>query len=204
MSLVVSVLENDLKDCYESMENYSENGDRQFARKMSIAIADYAESGNVITVDAGTISAGVFAGGGSGSIAVQQSIAENIIYAASQTMKTMLQGADDYMALQIATAIQAMITAGEVSTNVKGTVTPPTGTPFLQSGKAKGTMQCVQTALFASIKAAFAAMASMSSGGNEYLATQIANAVDVYLKAGIVKTNGETVLRGSLGTGTLS
>lgn len=203
MSLVVTTLKSDLLDCFENM-NSSNNGDRQFANEISVAVADYAQSGNVVTVDAGPVTGGAFAGGGSGSIAVQSSITENIIFAASIAMKTMLEGGDDYMALQIATGIQAMITAGQVETDVTGVLTPPTGTPSPMVGTAKGILTCIQAPLFASIKSAFASMKNMKEGGNEYLATQLASAIDTYLKAGIVATTGQSNLSGSLGTGTIS
>ena len=65
-------------------------------------------------------------------------------------------------------------------------------------------MTCIQAPLFASIKSAFASMGNMIEGGNEYLATQLASAIDTYLKAGIVATTGQSKLAGSLGTGTIS
>lgn len=205
MSLNVGSLKSDLFNCFEAMNKDTSGDNRIFAQKLSKAVADYAESGDIKTVDAGTIPSGVFAGSGEGSISVQSIIAENIIYAACVAMNSMSVGGDDYLALQIATGIQAMMTAGVVDTDVKGTCTPPTpATPFPMAGKAKGVIVCVQAPLYASIKAAFLAMQNMKENGNLYMADKISSAVDTYLKAGVVTTNGLGSLVESIGGGAMS
>jgi hypothetical protein len=204
MSLVVTTLKNNLKNCFDAMAGDTGGDNTTFAKKVSKAVADYVETGSITTVDAGTVSAGVFAGSGSGSISVQAGIAEAVIYAACQAMVNMTAGGNDYLAMQIATGIQQMMAAGEVSTNVTGLVTPPTGSAFTLTGQATGRTVCVQAPLYAGLKTAFTAMENMTEGGNEYMAAQMATVIDTYLKAGVVSTGGQAALSGSTGAGTLS
>lgn len=205
MSLSKDSLKNDLISLFNAMAEDKTGNNKKCAKDLSKAVADYAESGSISTTDLGTIPSGTFSGSGNGSISVDSSIAENIIYAACIAMGSMVAGSGDYLALQIATGIQAMITAGEVTTTVTGTCTPPPpATPFPTGGTAKGTMACVQAPLYASLKTAFISMQSMTSGGNKYMAEQITNAVDTYLKAGSITTNGQGTIAGSIGTGSMS
>ena len=204
MSLNKDSLKNDLISLFNAMAEDKTGNDRKFAKDLSKAVADYAESGSIATTDLGTIPSGTFTGSGNGSISVDSSIAENIIYAACVAMGSMSVGGDDYLALQIANGIQAMITAGEVTTTVTGTCTPPSGMPFPTGGQAKGIMTCVQAPLYASLKSAFISMQSMTSGGDKYMAEQISSAVDTYLKAGSITTNGQGTIAGSIGTGSMS
>lgn len=184
--------------------NMTDGDDRYFAREISAKIADYAESGSISTTDAGTISQGVFAGSGNGSITVDSSICENIVYAACKAMGGMTTGGDAYLAQELANGIDSMMIAGTVNTSVKGTVTPPSSTPFTTAGTAKGTFTGVRAALQSGFLAAFNSMATMTSGGDEYLAGQIAATVTTYLKAGVIATNGQTNLAGSVGSGSMS
>lgn len=204
MSLVVSTLKGDLKNCFDAMANDTSGDNTTFAKKVSKAVADYVSTGKVATIDAGTVSAGIFAGSGSGSISAEASIAQAIIYAACLAMANMTTGGNDYLALQIATGIQTMMSAANVSTNVTGTVTLPNGATSPLTGTAKGIIACVQAPLYASLKTAFTSMENMTEGGNEYMATQMATAIDTYLKAGVVSTAGQAALSGSVGAGTVS
>ena len=92
---------------------------------------------------------------------------------------------------------------GTVNTAVKGTVTPPSGTPVILAGTAKGTFTGVSASLQSGFLAAFNAMASMKSG-DEYLAGQMATTITAYLKAGVIATQGQVVLSGSMGAGSMS
>ncbi len=201
MSLSSDTLKNDLLSVFRNM---TDGDDRYFAREVSSKIADYAESGSVITTDVGTISAGAFTGAGNGSITVDSSICENIVYAACQAMASMSAGGDAYLAAQLALGIDSMMLAGEVKTTVTGTVTPPSGTPFPMSGSAKGTFTGVSATLQSGFLAAFTSMASMTSGGDEYLAGQMATVITAYLTAGIIATQGQAALSGSIGAGSMS
>jgi hypothetical protein len=201
MSLNQNGLKNDLLSIFRNM---TDGDDRYFAREVSAKVADYAESGSITTVDAGTISAGVFAGSGSGSISVESSICENIVYASCQTMEKMTVGGDTYLATQFALGIDTMMLAGEVNTTVSGTVTPPSGTSFPLAGAAKGTFTGVMATLQSGFLAAFNKMATMTSGGDEYLAGQMATVITAYLKAGVIATQGQAALSGSVGAGSMS
>lgn len=201
MSLVQDTLKKNLLNAFENM---TDGDDSYFAKNVSSKIADFAESGNITTVDAGTISAGVFAGSGSGQISVDSSVCEKVIKAACETMQKMTEGGNAYLAEKMATGINSMMSVGTVKTDVKGTVTTPSGATSAVSGSAKGTFTGVSATLQSGFLAAFNAMDSMTENGDEYLAEQMASVIATYLKAGVIITNGQGTLAGSVGSGSMS
>lgn len=201
MSLNQDTLKNNLLSIFRNM---ADGDDSYFAKAVSKKVADYAQSGSITTTDAGTVSAGVFAGLGNGSISVDSTVCEKIVYVACSAMSKMSAGGDVYFATQLALGIDSMITAGTVHTTVKGTVTPPSGTPVILAGTAKGTFTGVSATLQGGFLAAFNTMLNMKSGGNEYLAGEMATTITAYLKAGVIATQGQVALLGSLGTGSMS
>lgn len=201
MSLVQSKLKNDLLAAFNSM---TDGGDTVFAKKVSKAVADYAQTGMVSTTDTGAISAGAFAGEGTGSISVQSSICENILIAACKAMANMTSGGDEYLAAQMANGIHAMISAGDVTTSVGGTVTTPVGAAVPMAGQAKGKMIGVPATIQAGLIAAFKAMGAMTEGGDKYFAEQAAIVVTAYLQAAVITTNGTGSILGSIGSGTMA
>lgn len=201
MSLVQSKLKNDLLSAFNSM---TDGDDGVFAKKVSKAVADYAKSGTITTVDAGTVSAGVFAGAGNGSISVDSSLCESVILAACKAMASMTSGGDTYLAAQMATGIDTMVKAGEVKTNVTGSAVPPTGSPIPLTGSAKGKLICVPSTLQSAFSAAFSAMMNMTENGDTYLAEQMASAITSYFQTGVVTTNGQGSLSGSVGVGAIA
>lgn len=200
MSLVQSKLKNDLLAAFNSM---TDGDDTVFAKKVSKAVADYAQTGIVSTTDAGAIPAGAFTGKGTGSISVQSSICENILIAACRAMANMTSGGDTYLAAQMASGIHAMISAGQVTTSVVGTVIPPSGGSSPMAGSAKGKMVGVSATIQAGLIAAFQAMGTMTEGGDKYFAEQAANVVTSYLKAAVITTNGTGSISGSIGSGNM-
>lgn len=201
MSLVQSKLKNDLLAAFQSM---TDGDDRVFAEKVSKAVADYAHSGIVSTVDAGSIPAGTFTGKGTGSITVQSSICEDILLAACEAMTKMTAGGDTYLAAQMASGIHAMISAGEIKTSVTGTVIPPSGGSSPMNGQAKGKMTGVSAPIQTGLIAAFTAMGSMTKKGDEHFAEQAATLITSYLKSAMITTNGTAPIAGSTGSGAMS
>jgi hypothetical protein len=201
MSLNVQKLKNDLLAAFQSM---TDGNNKVFSEKVSKATDDYTETGAINTTDAGAVSAGTFAGKGNGNNTTDDSICEKIVYAACNTMNTMMAGGNAYLAEQLALGIHSMVIQGEVKTNVTGTVVPPGSSPVPMSGTAKGTqMGTAMAAMQASFFAAFTTMDAMTDG-DEYMAQQIAMAVDVYLKSSVVNTQGQGPLAGSVGVGAMT
>jgi hypothetical protein len=198
MPLIVSQLENTFKTIFNDMSG----DDRKFCNDFSAAVKNYAESGSITTVDAGNISAGVFAGTGQGGITCDASVCADIIYAACLAMLN--TGGNSILAQAMGQGVDAMITGGTVSTDVTGTCVPPSGSPFPLSGAAKGTQTGSAPPMSASFLSAFMAMNGMSSGNTDYMASQCAAAIDAYLKACTVSTEGEGVLDGSFGAGAMA
>lgn len=201
MALVITTIEENLTDAFKDM---TDGDNKVFSKEVSMAVKKYAESGDITTVDAGTISTGVYTGAGTGGITVDETICEKIVYAACTAMDNMKEGGNAYLAEKMAGGIHAMLLAGEVKTDVKGTVTPPSSSPVTLDGNAAGTLTGVPAPMQASFFAAFNSMDGMKSGGDEYMAEQVYTAIDTYLKTAIVSTKGSDVLSGSVGTGKMA
>jgi hypothetical protein len=201
MALAVSTLQRDFFDAFRSM---TDGDDAVFADKVSAAADKYAESGGITTTDAGTIPAGAFTGAGTGSITCDASIAKKIILAACNAMQNMTTGGNEYLAAQLAAGIHSMVAAGQVKTNVTGTAVPPGSSPMPMAGAAAGSMTGVPAPMRAAFLAAFTAMDSMREDGDQYMARQMAAAVDAYLKAAVVNTRGSAALAGSTGAGNMA
>lgn len=198
MSLKQSDLEDDLKEAFATMQN-----DAAFARLVSVAVARYAESGDITTTDAGQVSAGTFSGNGEGKISVDSSVCEGILVSATDSMKSMTSGGDALLAGQLAAGIDAMMAAGTVTTEVSGTATPPPpASPVPVSGSATGTFTGNPALIQGVMAGAFPVMMGMVEGGNDFFAVQLATCVTSYLNAGIISTNGTGAVAGSVGTGT--
>ncbi|MHB9293114.1 hypothetical protein Holit_02234 [Hollandina sp. SP2] len=192
MALVKSVLETKLQSLFASMRDGSKT-DVWMASQIAEEIKSYILTGQVSTIDAGAGPAGAYAGAGSGIMSINKGNLGNAL----QTTFEAASGNDD-LAAHIAADINAACTASDtVSTNTKGTVTTPAGasSPFAGTGKGKftGNKAVIETAL----KACFAAMNSMSEGGDDYFAAQLAAAVDAYLKAGSVSVTLQSPLTGT-------
>jgi hypothetical protein len=96
-----------------------------------------------------------------------------------------------------------MVSAGTVSTEVTGVMTTPDG-PKPLAGTATGTMAGAAASLQVAFLQAFNDMTGITEGGDAYMAGKMADAVDAYLKAAVVSTEGENALEGSAGTGSMA
>lgn len=204
MSLNKDTLKNGLITVFNQMNLRSSEGIEYFASQVSQQVADYIKSGSVTTTDSGPISAGSFTGSGTGSVKADSATCEAVLLVALYAMMQMPVGGDDYLATELARGIHTMATESKkVETSVKGTATSGT-TVTTVTGTAKGEFSGTQSTLRSAFIAAFMAMGSMYAGGNEYLADEIAKAVTTYLKNGTISTQGEGVLSGSSGSGSIS
>lgn len=201
MALVSSILKGDLLSAFQSMNN---GDNRIFSDKVAAACKKFAESGSISTTDAGAVAAGAFSGSGTGDITCKDAPCADTIYTACQIMNGMDSGGDAYLADKMAAAIHNMVLTGTVSCDVTGTVIPPSGGSSPLSGTATGILTGVSVPMQTAFIAAFNTMYGMDSGGDEYLAGQIALAVDAYLKAGIVTTKGSGALSGDIGAGKMT
>lgn len=207
MALVKSKLENDLKNIFSAMKNQNKDDD-YFCDEIAKACKNFGESGSIVTVDAGTVSSGVFAGSGNGSLSLTDSLMSSPIKACCKLMKQGL-GDDTTLANAIGTGILAMTTAGVVETDVIGVTTSPSGSPVPpSSGTAKGTIKCQNASLISGLIKCFKDMKDKYKDegfkGDEYFAQEFASLADSYFKAGAITTNGTGALSGTIGTGTIS
>jgi hypothetical protein len=198
MALAKATLETKLKSMFASMRDGSKTN-AWMASRIAAEIKTYILAGQVSTTDAGAAPAGAYAGAGAGAMTIDSSSLGN-------ALKTTFEAAygNDDLAAHIATDINAVCAASDtVSTNTTGTVTIPAGgaSPFAGTGKGKftGAKAAIETAL----EACFAAMNTMSQGGDDYFAARLAAGLDAYLKAGSVSVILRSPLAGS-GTGAIA
>jgi hypothetical protein len=200
MALILSTLQNDLLDAFQSM---TDGDDDAFADKVSSAVDRYAETGLITTADSGGVPSGAFTGAGTGNITCDAALCKNILLSACSAMPTMTAGGNDFLAAQLALGIHTMVSAGQVRTAVTGTVVPPGSPPAPMAGNASGTMTGLPAPMQAAFQAAFTAMDTILENGDQYMAEKMAVPIDAYLKAAVVATQGGDALVGSVGAGNM-
>jgi hypothetical protein len=192
MALVNSVLETKLKAVFASMRDGSKTN-AWMAAQIAGEIKSYILTGQASTADAGAAPAGAYAGAGTGTMAID----DGSLGSALKTTFEAAYGNDD-LAAHIATDINAVCTANDtISTSTKGTATTPAGVSSPFAGTGKGKFTGAKAAIETTLKACFAAMNSMSLGGDDYFAAQLAAAVTAYLKAGSVSVTLQPPLAGT-------
>jgi hypothetical protein len=169
------------------------------AEKMAAAIKEYILTGQVATTDAGTAPAGVYAGAGTGTMTISADDLEEDLAETFENTEV-----NSFLAEHMATDIDAASSEDDtVDTDTTGTVTTPAGMASGFAGKGKGEFAGSKATIQTLLNACFEIMNTMSVGGDDYLAAQIAIAVDTYLKAGAISTTLQTPLVGS-GSGVIS
>jgi hypothetical protein len=192
MALAKAALETKLKSVFASMRDGSKT-DTWMASQIATEIKTYILTGQVLTTDAGATPAGAYTGAGVGTMTVNNGDLGN-------ALKTTFEAAygNDDLSAHIAADIDAACTAGDtVATNTTGTVTTPAGASSPLAGTGKGKFTGAKASIETALKACFAAMNSMSQGGDDYFAAQMAAAVDTYLKAGSVSVTLQSPLTGT-------
>lgn len=206
MAFVVSTLQKNIKDVFDSM---TDGDNAVFANGLSNAIVTFVGTGVVSTTDGGAVSGGSYVGRGTGSLSVTATKCAKTIKDACEAMMNMSSGGDNYLAEQIGKGIKQMADDGQVTTTVTGTLTPPSSSPITPyGGTAKGTIKCSETSLVSDLKSVFAQMwdnhDSDSYDGNLEFAKKLAQAVNDFWTNGVVSTNGEGSIAGSKGTGSIA
>jgi len=199
MALAKSVFETKLKNIFAMMQDGSKT-DAWLAEQIAVAIKEFGVSGKVATIDGGAAPAGVYVGDGDGTMTINDGDLKN-------KLKTTFESAysNDDLAVHIATDIDEVCTADDtVTTTSVGTVTTPAGATSPFSGQGKGKFTGTKTIIEAILKTCFLTMNSMSAGGDDYLATQFATAVDSYFKAGTINVTLKAPFISGTGSGGLS
>src|SRR5574344_1141829 len=195
MALVSETLQADLYSAFNAMNDIKDNsGNKYMAEKVAKAISDYIKTGTVNSVDAGTASdSGVYAGAGTGTMEIAESTLKSNL---ETTFKAKYE--NDDLATHIASDIDAVCSASNTcSTDTTGTSTISSSPPKPASGKGKGTFTGAKATIETKLKSCFNSMNSMTSGGNAYLATEWASAVNSYLTAGAISITLQTPMSGS-------
>jgi len=185
MPLVKNILENTLKGIFAAMQDGSKP-DAWMADQIGAAIADYIGTGMVSTTDSGAAPAGSYTGAGIGTMAIDAGDLQS-------KLKTTFEAKhdNDALAANIAANIDAVCAAdGTISAMSSGMAAAPTG-PIAFSGTGEGAFSGAKSSMESALKSCFSRMDAMAqegdgTGGDNYLAAQLASAVDAYLKAGTV------------------
>jgi hypothetical protein len=181
MALIVTTLQAALQATYLAMNNIlDDSGNKYEADNTAKAIAAYILTGQTVTKDSGAAPAGSYVGVGTGVMTIDESgLAADL----KATFEAKYSNADlaAHMATDIDSACRADNTVKEVSV---GMVTTPAGVTVSFSGPAIGKFVGDKSSLESKLAACFETMNSMTSGGNEYHAKELAEAVDAYLKSG--------------------
>lgn len=154
MALVKVTLQSALETLFSSMSDKATNKD--FADGIANAVVAFVSTGTVSTTDAGTVTGGVFAGSGTGTITVTANDCSKIIQDACAYM---LNKTDDktfdgeaYLATELGKAFKKMSDDATVITTVSGTLTTPSGATSAFAGSAKGSISCNSTTLEKTLK----------------------------------------------------
>lgn len=203
MPLVPATLQADLLNVFNSM---NDGDNSKFSKGIAKAIKTFAMTAMVTTTDVGTVAQGAFTGAGTGTVKADDSDCASIIQDACDAM---MDGSkdDDYLAVELAKAIQKLADGIEINTTINGTIittsSPPVPVPVV-AAQGKGTIKCQSKPLESALKSCFKSMSSMTEGGNELFAQTFATSVQAFFVAGIVSTDGQGNIAGSKGTGTIA
>lgn len=206
MAFVVSTLQKDIKDVFDSM---TDGDNAVFANGIANAVVTFVGTGEVTTTDGGTVPGGSYVGSGTGSLSVTATKCAKTIKDACEAMMNMSSGGNDYLAEQIGKGIKQMADDGVVTTTVTGTLTPPSSAPVTPyGGTATGTIECDEASLVSDLKAVFAQMwdnrGTDGYDGNLKFTEKLAQAVNDFWTSGAVSTDGEGNIEGSKGTGSIA
>lgn len=220
MALVKNNLISDLKATFKKMKDDKDKASNSdFSEGIAGACKSYIEAGDITTIDGGTVSSGVFAGSGSGSITLDDSLMSDEIDSAISDMQDMTSGGDAVLADAIFSGLNKMISKGKVETDVEGSTTSPSGSPVEPtSGTAKGTgLTCTDGVtedpnnpkdFVGKLKKVFQDMIDKRNdkdfNGDTYLAEKLADIINTYIATGTVTTSGQEALSGVTGTGKIA
>jgi hypothetical protein len=187
-----------LKAIFFAMQDGSKT-DAWMAQQIAAAIKAYILTGKAVTADAGTAPAGAYAGAGLGTMTIDSDALGGDL---TKTYEATQENA--FLAANMADDIDAACGAeGTVETVSTGTVTTPVGVTSSFTGAGTGDFAGIQATIETLLAICFETMDTMAAGGDEYLAAQIALAVDTYLKAGDITTALQVPLVGA-GLGAIS
>lgn len=193
-------LKDDLADAL------AEEGDDAQCDAIGAAIGDYASSLKIAAaVVAGSDAAGgTFAGAGQGTMKVDGSQIASALKQAAQSMSSMTAGGDAVYAVAFSTGLMAAVP--QFTVNITGTTTPPPpASPYPSADAGMVTAVFNPAPVVATLQATFAAMSSMTSGGDDKYAEDLASAIQMfYTKPVTCIVAGQTHLSGSQGQGQIS
>ena len=206
MPLVKSTLEQQIKSIFKSMSKLSSGGDEFLALQLGNAIQTYVSTGILsTTVDSGMGVAppGPYIGKTSGTMSVIGATISSLLLPILKSMFKMSSGGDVYFANQLGTVLTTAFSSAICVGTSSGTISSlPFGTPVPTVVPIMGTVVGIPTVVSSILIPAFKTMSKMSKGGDDYLAGQMATAIDNFIKSLTIIISGTApatfVSKGSL------
>jgi hypothetical protein len=201
MALVSSTLQMALMAIFTAMDAITDGtGDEYQAAEIAKAIKAYILTGQVTTTDAGAAPAGSYSGAGIGAMTINADALEDDFYT-TFTTKYSNDELAAHMVMDIDNACKADKTIVATS---NGIVTTGSGATSKFSGPAEGKFSGNKATIENTLKACFAAMNGMTSGGNALYATQFATGMTNYLKAGTITVALKSPFASGSGSGAIA
>jgi hypothetical protein len=200
MAFVPADLQTALTKIFNDMNNISNGGDAYCAEQMASELKKFTLTGQVTTSDSGTTPAGSYKGTGKGTMTID---ADSLADSLENTFSAKYN--NDDLADHIATDIHnACIADDIVEITSSGTVTLSSGGTSPFSGPGEGNFTGTKETIASALKACFAAMNNMTTGGNEYYAAQLATAYNTYLTAGKINVSLKEPFSSGSGSGKIA
>lgn len=206
-----STLINELKDAFKNSSD-----DSSMCSNIAKAIKKFAESGNIVITVTGTVTSGVYTGGGSGHLSLTDSLMSTPLLAVCTEMYNNA-GVSTYDGNAkykdgLRDSLDSMSnTANTISINTSGATVPPppaTGTVPPTSGTAKGKITCDSTALKTGLSNIFNYMYDHAQDEgfdeNDYFATEFADLIQTYYASSVISVSGTDAISGTSGSGSIT
>jgi hypothetical protein len=197
MALIQATLQTTLAMIFNSMNNMTEGGDAYCAKQMAEALKVFTFTGQAATVDSGVTPAGSYTGAGVGTMTID---ADSLAGDFENTFNAKYNNDDlaDCLATDIHNACKA---DNIVKVASNGIVILPSGGTSSFSGPGEGNFTGAKETIASALKACYAAMNTMATGGNEYYAAQLATAYNAYLTAGKINVTLKSPFVSGSGSG---
>lgn len=187
MPLVKTVLEEQIKTIFKSMSNISSGGDEYLATQLGNAIQTYVSTGILSTKSdsgVGLAPPGSYTGVTVGTMTVLSPTIASALLPALKSMGKMSKGGDNYFATQLGVALSTSFASAICSGTSTGIIASlPFGAPIPTVVPITGIVVGNPTIVSSSMTSTFKSMGKMSKGGDDLMASNLATAIDDFIKS---------------------
>jgi len=200
MAMVPLTLQTAITQIFLAMNSITVDGDGYKATEMAKEMKEFVLTGQVSTTDSGAAPAGSYTGAGVGTMTIDADVLMDDL------LTTFTAGyTNDGLADHIATDIDnACKEADIVKIESNGTVVLYAGGTMPFSGPGEGKFTGNKSTIASLLKACFATMNGMVTGGNEYYAAQFTLAFHKYLTDGTINVTLKSPFLSGAGSGDIA